>query len=189
MISSKDRAGYFGASDTAYVMGNWDTESFKKWWLEKLGLRRSTFTNKAMRTGTHYEHKILDLYDVDKDIQIILEPLLLRVNYDGLNTNPGRRIRIVEVKTHNHDKPYKLSKAHREQCQVEMFVAQVYDCIVASYGLTKDDYLNYFNEIDPARLEEFEVEYDQVFIDRYGVRLSYLARCLKDGRMPKATEL
>ncbi len=56
MISNHDRSGWFGASDTATIMGNYNTATFKKWWLEKMGIRQSTFTNKAMKAGTHYEH-------------------------------------------------------------------------------------------------------------------------------------
>ena len=37
MIHNHDRSGWFGASDTSTIMGNWATETFRKWWLEKLG--------------------------------------------------------------------------------------------------------------------------------------------------------
>ena len=38
MIADQDRSGWFGASDTSYVMGNWHTKTFKDWWLKKMGL-------------------------------------------------------------------------------------------------------------------------------------------------------
>ena len=37
MIHNQDRSGWFGASDTARIMGNWNTQTFARWWGEKLG--------------------------------------------------------------------------------------------------------------------------------------------------------
>lgn len=58
MIHNHDRSGWFGASDTSTIMGNWATETFRKWWLEKLGLRENRFHTPAMQAGTAYEHRI-----------------------------------------------------------------------------------------------------------------------------------
>ena len=44
MIHDHDRSGWIGASDTSKVMGRWDTETFRKWWSVKLGIRQETFT-------------------------------------------------------------------------------------------------------------------------------------------------
>ena len=60
MIHDQDRSGWFGASDTVMVMGRWDTETFRRWLLVKLGLRRDHYTNLAMQTGTALEHRILE---------------------------------------------------------------------------------------------------------------------------------
>ena len=54
MIHSKDRSGWFGASDTAQIMGKWDTATFEKFWLEKLGIYHSDFENLSMKTGTYF---------------------------------------------------------------------------------------------------------------------------------------
>ena len=73
MITNKDRSGWFGASDTSFVIGNYNTKTFKNWWLEKLGIRQNTFVNKAMKVGTYYEHKILDtIPNIKKDRQILI---------------------------------------------------------------------------------------------------------------------
>ena len=60
MIADHDRSGWFGASDVSHIMGRWDTKTFSKWWLQKIGLNRDHFTNDAMAAGTNYEHAILD---------------------------------------------------------------------------------------------------------------------------------
>ena len=36
VISEQDRSGWFGASDTSYIMGNWNTKTFKNWWAKKI---------------------------------------------------------------------------------------------------------------------------------------------------------
>ena len=76
LIQSQDRSYYIGASDTSMVVGNWTTKTFEKWWLEKLGLYKNELKTEAMKTGTNYEHKILDALKVEgleKDKQIIID--------------------------------------------------------------------------------------------------------------------
>lgn len=66
MIKNKSRAGWFGASDTATIMGNWQTKTFAAWWMVKLGLAENNFTNIYLAAGTAYEHRILDALGVKK---------------------------------------------------------------------------------------------------------------------------
>lgn len=51
MIRDHDRSEWFGASDTATIMGSWGTKTFRRFWLQKLGLNRDHFTNLEMETG------------------------------------------------------------------------------------------------------------------------------------------
>ena len=84
MISDNDRSGFFGASDTSYIMGNWNTKTFKKWWMAKLGIDTSHYTSVAMNAGTYYEHGVLDVIGSPrKDHQIIIPEYKLRINLDG----------------------------------------------------------------------------------------------------------
>lgn len=185
MIGSQDRSGWFGASDTAVIMGNWKTKSFKKWWLQKLGLSTNHFSTRAMNAGTYYEHAILESIGAPrKDHQIIIPELLLRVNLDGDAIG-----RIYEVKTHKAEKQFRVTKGYWQQMQVEMF-AKLHEeeiipqsCIV-SYALLEADYRNFFNPIDLTRLKEHPIEYDRAFIGEYLPRLTYLRDCLKEGVFP-----
>lgn len=181
MISSKDRSYYFGASDTSMIVGNWSTKSFEKWWLEKLGLRTSTFTNENMQTGTAFEHKILDSLDeeIEKDKQIILGRL--RVNLDGSKIDT-----IYEIKTYNFLKVFKVSKQHNMQVQVQMYATGIRKTFVVAYGLLESDYKNFYNSVDKKRLSFFQVEYDIKFIeDIYIPKLEYLSKCLEKGIFPR----
>ena len=102
MIQNHDRSGYIGASDTAYVVGNWKTKTWEKWWMQKLGINQDHFDNKYTLAGTNWEHRILEslhLPDLEMDKQVIIEDLRLRVNLDG-NTP----FRIKEVKTYQWEK-------------------------------------------------------------------------------------
>lgn len=181
MIQSQDRSYYIGASDTSMVVGNWNTKTFENWWLEKLGLNKNSFSSEATKAGNNYEHKILDSLEIEnlqKDKQIIKDRL--RVNLDG-NTDTC----IYEVKTHNIDKEFKVSKQYWRQAQVEMYASDIHKLYIVAYSLNENDYKNYFNEIDKDRLELIEVEYNEEFIEKdYLLKLEILTKCLKEGVFP-----
>lgn len=185
MIQDHDRSGWFGASDTDHIMGNWKTKTFKSWWLTKLGLNDNHFSNRAMNAGTYYEHSILDHIGAQrKDHQIILPDLQLRVNLDG----DGPRL-IFEVKTHKAEKPFKVSKSYWRQVQVQIYAKnRIEGCMplawIVSYGLTEEDYKNFFNDIDPERIKLHHITYDPAFIVEYLERLAYLRECLLKGVFP-----
>lgn len=186
MITSKDRSQWFGASDTSYIIGNYETKTFKNWWLEKLGIRRNDFSNLAMKTGSHYEHKILDtIPSIRKDHQIIIPHLKLRVNLDGDKQNC-----IYEVKTYNANKTFKVSKQYKNQVLVQMYVMDYKDANIVSYALLEDDYLNYYNSIDIERINYHKIEYDEKFINEiYLPRLKYLCACLSKGVIPRKDDV
>lgn len=183
MIKNKNRSYYFGASDTKYIVGNWETKSFEKWWLEKLNLYHNDYTNEAMITGTIFEHKILEALEIPKlrkDTQIKKRSLRLRVNLDG-NTKEC----IYEVKTYNISKGFQVSKQYNQQVQVQMYITKIRRAFIAAYGLEKKDYRNYFNEVEKERIVFHKVEYDKQFIEEeYLPKLKYLSKCLKKGIYP-----
>ena len=182
MIAEKDRSGYFGASDTDKIIGNWKTATFEKWWMQKIGINRDHFDNKYTSAGTHYEHRILESLGIpmELDKQIILEDLRLRVNLDGNDTDT-----IYECKTYGLEKGFKMPKKYINQVQVQMFASGLRKAKIVAYGLKEEDYDNYFNEIDPDRRSEFVIEYDEKWVNTvYLPKLTYLAECLKEGRFP-----
>lgn len=191
MIRNHDRSGWFGASDTATIMGNWNTDTFRRWWLVKLGVRKDRFVTPSMQCGTAYEHKILDALRVKiRDRQIRIRSLRLRVNYDG----ESRQL-ITEVKTHSKS-VFKVTKAYWQQCQVEMFASgcglfrKRKFCRIVAYRVTEDELFNFFLPIDENRLTQHKVDYDAEWVEgRYLPRLRYLAKCLRTGHWPQEEEL
>lgn len=182
MIESKDRSGYFGASDTDKIIGNYKTATFEKWWMQKIGINRDHFDNKYTSAGTHYEHRILESLGIpmEFDKQIIIEDLLLRVNLDG-NTEDT----IFECKTYGFEKGFKLPKKYINQVQVQMFASGYRKAKIIAYGLLEGDYDNYFHDIDPERRSEFDIEYDERWINEvYLPKLKFLVECLREGRFP-----
>ena len=182
MIDSKDRSGYFGASDTDKIIGNWKTATFEKWWMQKIGINRDHFENQYTSAGTHYEHRILESLEIpmELDKQIIIEDLRLRVNLDGNDTDT-----IYECKTYKFDKGFKMPKKYIQQVQVQMFASGLRKAEIVVYGLKDEDYDNYFNPIDPGRRDEIVIPYDERWINEvYLPKLTYLAECLKEGRFP-----
>ena len=180
MITDKNRSGWFGASDVSYIMGNWTTQSFKNWWLEKLDLRKNAFESKAMRTGTYFEHKILDkIPGVEKDRQVLLPEYRLRINLDGNTENT-----IYEVKTTGKDN-FKPSKSNIGQVNIQMFGTGIRKAFVVSYCLMPEDYRNYFAEIDEDRMAFHAIEYDEEFIEKFLERITKLKECMGNGVMQK----
>lgn len=184
MITDHDRSGWIGASDTAMVVGNWSTKSFEKWWMQKLGINRDHFDNEFTRAGTNWEHRILDslnLPNLEKDKQILIEELRLRVNLDG-NTP----FRIKEVKTYQWEKGWKKTpKKYIDQVQVQMFASTIHEADIVAYGLEPADYKNYLRGLDPGRLQEIPVIYDHNWVKTvYLPKLMTLADCLKRGAFP-----
>lgn len=182
MIASQDRSGYFGASDVSFIVGNWKTKTFEKWWMQKLGINRDHFENRYTSAGTHYEHRILESLGIpmELDKQIIIEDLKLRVNLDGNDTDT-----IYECKTYKFDNGFKMPKKYIEQVQVQMFASGLRKAKVIVYGLLEEDYDNYFNPIDSSRRREFVIEYDERWINEVFLpKLRYLAQCLIEGRFP-----
>ena len=182
MINSQDRSGYFGASDTDKIIGNWHTATFEKWWMQKIGINRDHFNNRYTSAGTHYEHRILESLwiPIELDKQIIIEELRLRVNLDGNDTDT-----IYECKTYKHEKGFILPRKYINQVQAQMFASGLRKAKIIVYGLLEKDYDNYFNPIDPKRRDEIVIPYDEKWIkDIYLPKLMYLAECLKEGRFP-----
>ena len=183
MIQSQDRSNYIGASDTSMVVGNWNTKTFEKWWLEKIGINKNNLSTEAMKAGNNYEHKILkalEIDDLEMDNQIIIDRL--RVNLDG-NTDTC----IYEVKTYNEEKEFKVSKQYWRQAQVEMYASNIRELYIVAYGLNDNDYKNFFNEIDKDKIKLLKIDYDESFIkDDYLPKLEILTKCLKKGVFPNA---
>ena len=182
MIASKDRGGFFGASDTDKVIGNWKTDTWMKWWLQKLSINNDHFENVYTLAGTHFEHRILESLGIlmEFDKQIIIEDLLLRVNLDG-NTNDC----IYECKTFKAEKGFKLPPRYINQVQVQMFASDIRQAEIVAYGLEEADYNNFFRPIDPNRLQRHRINYDPAWINtKYLPKLKILGDCLKRGVLP-----
>ena len=182
MIRSHDRSYYIGASDTNMVVGKWASKTFEKWYATKLGIYSMDYVSLEMRTGTAYEHRILKALNIkciEMDKQIIKGRS--RVNLDGNTLDT-----IYEVKTHKIENVYKPSKEHKEQVYAEMYWSDIRKAKIEAYALTKADYKNFYNDIDLNRLTEFDIEYDEKFInDIYLPRFNYLCECLDKGVYPK----
>lgn len=184
MITDHDRSGYIGASDTDKVIGNWKTKTWEKWWMQKIGINQDHFENEYTKAGTNWEHRILDslhLPGLEKDKQIIIEDLRLRVNLDG-NTP----VVIKEVKTYQWANGWKKTpQKYIDQVQVQMFASGIGNADIVTYGLEPEDYKNYLREVDPRRLKEIPVGCDIHWIENvYLPKLRILAECLKRGVWP-----
>lgn len=191
MIKNKNRSKWFGASDTDMIVGNWNTETFKKWWAIKLGYQTNSFHSWEMDCGNIIEIPIIRFIEKmeNKKIAIGRHPfynlaIRLRVNYDGLRKNE-----VIEIKTtQEHWKS--VPKKYWEQCQVLMYRKRKTKTGLYAYKMQTEDYLSpYFPTIDEKRLKRYEIKYDENFIKTvYMPRLKYLVKCLRKKKYPFETE-
>ena len=183
MIKNQDRSGWFGASDTRFVVAKRrDTKSWLTWWNEKLGYQVQDIHTQAMDAGTAWEHKILDAVDpaIRKDHQITIEKYRLRVNYDGDKDGT-----IYEIKTHNFLKEFKVTRPYWMQAQVEMYAMKTDKLYIVAYGLIDEEYKDYSGKVDDGRMKFYPVEYDKHWIqNEYLPKLKELSRALRKGRFP-----
>ena len=186
MIKNKDRSKGFGASDTSIIM-SFDTKTFRKWWLIKLGVVSNSFSNLYTFVGSEKEHQILRRIaentgrDIKFDEQVKIRRYRLRVNFDGTTKDS-----IEEVKTTMLENVKKAlnNDAYIQQINVEMFAKKLDTAELWVYGLVDEDYKNIFLEIDNERLFKKVVKRDNEFLKRYLQRLKYLCYCLKKRLMP-----
>lgn len=188
MIQTKDRSNYIGASDTKFVLGSWKTKTFEKWWMKKIGIDTTNYSNKYTLAGNNYEHKIIDsleISEIEKDNQFIKGRL--RVNLDG-NTKDC----IYEIKTYQAVKGFEIEdhKDYINQVQVQMYCSKIYKAKIVAYGLEEKDYDNYFNKIQKERIKIFDIEYNKKWIEeKYLPRYRILEKCLIEGTYPNEEEI
>lgn len=193
MIQDQDRRRWIGASDTSYVVGNWKTESFYKWWKQKVGmdLLEPKWWNDYTLAGTYYEHAILDAISPNMvaDEQILLPELNLRVNLDG-TLYKGEQIIIHEVKTHKESsRTWKVTKDYWRQAQIEMFARRTTKLVIVEYPLTDEHYDNWFLPIEAGKIVKHPVEYDGMWVGReYLPKLKYISDCIHRGHYPQEDE-
>ena len=187
MITDQDRVGYIGASDTRFVMMNWNTKTFQDWWAVKTGEAEEYVDNIYTRAGRAYEGRILDYLEIEeRDRQIIIGRL--RVNLDG-----ETKSHVVEIKTYQWLKGFRIPKNERkwdywQQVQVEMYATNKDHAFLYAYGLLPSEYEEY-GEVDGNRLDVYDIDYDEAWIEEeYLPRFNYLAKCLTEGVNPNEEE-
>lgn len=186
MISNTDRKWWFGASDSLKIITpNHNTKTWQSWWRVKCGIEDPSFTGtRYTAAGTRFEHPILECFDkkINKDRQLIIEDLRLRVNYDGdLDGN------IFEVKTHGAGKTFEITPYIEAQVQTQMYVwKQCRDdfsgLYILSYAMTEEDYNNMeptADDIDFDRIKVTKVKYRRANVKHFLNCLEPLAEELK----------
>lgn len=187
---SKDRVGTFGASDTHFIMGNWNTATFLNWWQSKLGIKDTNFSNVYVLAGTYKEHQIADWYEQKFNVKLTRDRRY-RVPFSRLviNYDSETKTKDIEIKTFKMtDKEWVYPRNYWEQVQVQMYGGKKQSEIVA-YGLIDEDYDNFYLPIDETRIKIFPIEYDKEWVyTKYLPREKYLEWCLKKRKTPNKEE-
>ena len=187
MLRNFDRSSFIGGSDTHTIMSNWETKTFMKFWLVKLGVATNDFSTVYTMAGNAYERRIAQSLGLKMkfDRCVKIPKLRLRVNLDAETKDC-----IYEIKTHKAtEKGWKLPTSYWQQCQVQMFATGKHKCKLVAYPMEEENYDNFFLEVDKDKVEVFEIAYDENWINtEYLPRLVYLAECLKKRKTPNKEE-
>ena len=180
------RVGVFGASDTHYIMGNWNTSTFLNWWQTKLGIKINDFYNVYTLAGTYKEHQLADWYEQkhkckmvrDRRVKMFRTRLVVNIDSETKDT-------VVEIKTYKQtDKEWQVPKNYWMQVQVQEYVTKKKGKILA-YALTEADYNNFYLPIEDERVSEHEIKFDKVWVEtEYLPREKYLEWCIKNRKTP-----
>lgn len=194
MINQKQkhssRVGKFGASDTHYIMSNWETSTFICWWQTKLGIRVNDFRNVYTLAGTYKEHQLANWYEQKYKCKLTLDrKVKVKASRLVVNLDAETKEKVIEIKTYKQtDKEWKLPTNYWQQVQVQMFATKKKAMILA-YALQEEDYENFYLPIEDARVSEYEIDYDKEWIaNEYLPRLKYLEWCLKKRKTPNVKE-
>ena len=186
----KSRVGVFGASDTHFIMGNWESTTFMNWWQTKLGVKINDFRNVYTLAGTYKEHLLADWYEQKYGVRLLRDR---RIKVFGsrlvINLDTETKDTVIEIKTFkNSEKEWKVPKNYWEQVQVQMFVTKKKGKILA-YALNEEDYNNFYLPIDEDRIFEFDIEFDKEWVVKeYLPREKYLEWCIKRRKTPNIKE-
>lgn len=199
--STNSRVGTIGASDTRFVMMNFDTKTFQNWWMEKIGIKEhQEFRNIYADTGTMLEAAVIDTYRKMRGLELKNgeEPFISkRYNQLVVNLDAYNDTKNIEIKCVKYDKAFnwqfKMDVNYYQQVQVQMFATNLRDTTIVAYGLKSEDYDfdNLVNpKIDKDRIFEFDIDYDFEWIEqKYEPRLKYLCKCLDEGLIPREEEV
>ena len=186
----KSRIGVFGASDTHYIMGNWNTTTFLNWWQTKLGTKVNDFRNVYTLAGTYKEHLLADWYEknynckLTRDRKVKVWGTKLVVNLDSETKDT-----VVEIKTYKQtDKVWEVPKNYWMQVQVQEYATKKKGKILA-YAMKEEDYNNFYLPIEAERVSEHDIEFDKVWVEtEYLPREKYLEWCLNKRKTPNMKE-
>lgn len=191
MIKNKSRKFWIGASDTKFVIGNWNTVTFINWWQIKLGIKDSLFKNIYTIAGTNIEHRIAEYYSISHNTKIVMDRQIKLKKYRlRVNLDCETKDKIIEIKTHKYTEgTWKTPTDYLYQVQVQMFATGKRDACIYAYAMKEEDYENLFLPIDDKRIDEIPVEYNADWIAHdYLPRLVYLCKCLKQRKTPNYDE-
>lgn len=186
--STDDRHLFIGGSEANYIYMNYETESFKNWWEQKLtGVNPPAFTNINMAIGTILEHDIIDLYERINNVKGIREDTrikrIARANTDYLL---GDIVKDVKC-TKQAEKWFKKGSVpikYKRQLIHYCFVYDLRKSSIIAYQCDEKLLENPFTELDPEKLFEIEVPITDADIQKHEKLIKHLEACKELGVYP-----
>lgn len=188
--------GYIGGSDAVRVHGGWETDTFKRFWRERLtGIRESdSFDSIHTSAGNVMESEILEAVGVDRKYwNTFFEP---KETIAGINTDAFEPNIYHEVKTVLWEAGAKwiiggaISANYIYQVQHGMFVTGAEEARLHVCLMTEAEKYNPFSVQDvSSRIHTFKFnrmyfDTTKVTLAMYGALIRHLTDCYRKGVFP-----
>lgn len=197
MISERNTKGYIGGSDAVRVFGGWETETFKKFWRERLtGESESMFDTIHTATGNIMEAEVLTAVGVPRKYwNASFEP---KETIAGINTDAfDHDLKVYhEVKTALVDHAYKwilggaISSIYMQQIQHGLYVTGASVAKLHVLLMTREEKENPFM-VEDVKSKIHTFEFSREFFDSrpvtmamYGAFIGALTYCYRKGLSP-----
>lgn len=191
ITTTNDRNRYIGGSEANMIYMNYQSESFIKWWSEKLTeLPSKSFTNKSMEVGTILEHDVIDLYERihnvkgERDKQKVKG--IARANTDYILEDKVSDVKVTK-KAFEWFLTEKVPIHYKRQLIHYMYVFGLNRASIIAYQ-TDDNLLNNpFIKLDRYKLYEIPVKITKKEIELHKKKIEYLEFCKEMNVFPEVT--
>lgn len=189
ITTTSDRHLYIGGSEANMIYLNYETETFKKWWSEKLtGIKNDSFTNLSMSVGTILEHEVIDLYESVHGVKGIRDKSavkgIARANTDYIIHDKVCDVKVTKKAVDWYLKG-KVPLNYKRQLIHYLYVFDLKKASIIAYQIDDEMLNNPFQQLNENNIFEIPVPITVKEIQIHRQKLEYLEYCRDLNIFPK----
>lgn len=181
ITTTADRHLFIGGSEANMIYMNYNTETFKKWWSQKMsGFPQQTFKSINMDVGTILESDVIDLYEQIHNVKGVRDKQgvkgIARANTDYILGDKVSDVKVTSKAFEWYLKD-KVPINYKRQLIHYMYVMDKLEASIIAYQ-ADDELLELpFQKLEQERLFEIYVPITSKEIEIHRQKLEYLEFC------------